>query len=68
MSLDRLQEIELAIGALAPHELEALYLWLDQHCPHPLDTRIAADLDAGRLDKAIDRALEDEKKGRVRPL
>ena len=68
MSLNTLHEIERAIGALAPHEVEALYQWLDQNYPHPLDARIASDLAAGRLDKAIDRALEDEKKGRVRPL
>jgi hypothetical protein len=68
MSLNTLQEIERAIGALSPQELGALYLWLDQHCPNPIDTRVASDLAAGCLDKAIDRALEDEKKGRVRPL
>ena len=32
------------------------------------DTRIQSDLAVGRLDSAIQRALDDEKNGRVRPL
>ena len=32
------------------------------------DARIQSDLAAGRLDKAINRALDDEKNGRVQPL
>jgi hypothetical protein len=68
MSLNTIQEIERAIGALTPRELEELYLWLDQHCPHPFDTRVQSDLASGRLDEAIDRALDDEKNGRVQPL
>jgi len=68
MGLDTVQEIERAIGALTPRELEELYSWLDQNCPQPMDTRLQSDLAAGRLDKAIHRALDDEKSGRVLPL
>ena len=67
--MSTLQEIERAIGALSPQEWEELRLWLDQYDRlQPIDTRIQADLAAGRLDKAIERALDDEKNGRVRPL
>jgi hypothetical protein len=62
------REIESAIDALTPQELGELYSWLDRYHPHPLDARIAADLEAGRLDAAIESALEDERNGRVRPL
>ena len=62
------QEIEHAIQTLAPRELEELYSWLDQHCPQPIDARIQSDLTAGRLDKAINRALDDRKNGRVHLL
>jgi hypothetical protein len=31
-----------------------------QHCPPPIDTRVQSDLAAGRLDSAIQRALDDE--------
>jgi hypothetical protein len=68
VDLKTVQEIERAIGALTPQELEELYSWLDQNCPQPIDTRLQSDLTAGRLDKAIHRALEDEKSGRVQPL
>jgi hypothetical protein len=68
MGLSTVQEIERAIRALKPRELEELYSWLDQDCPQPLDTRVQSDLTAGCLDKAIHRALDDENNGRVRPL
>ena len=68
MGLNTVQEIERAIGALTPQELEELYSWLDQNCPQPIDTRLQSDLTAGRLDKAIHRALDDETSGRVQPL
>ena len=68
MSLHAIKEIERAIGALTPREIEELYAWLDQHCPPPIDTRVQSDLEAGRLDPAIQRALDDEKTGRIQPL
>ncbi|HTU45670.1 MAG TPA: hypothetical protein VMF91_11445 [Bryobacteraceae bacterium] len=68
MASSTLQEIERAISALAPEELEELYLWLEHHQPHTLDVRIQSDLQAGRLDGAINRALDDEKNGRTQPL
>ena len=67
MGLNKVEEIERAIGSLAPQELEELCMWLDQQ-PHLIDTRIQSDLAAGRLDNAIQRALDDEKNGRVQPL
>ncbi len=68
MSLDTLQEIELAIRALTASELNELYAWLDCHCPQPIDAQLKADLDAGRIDNRINRALADHKAGNTRPL
>jgi hypothetical protein len=68
MGLNTVQEIERAIDALTPEELDQLYSWLDQRHPQPIDARVQSDLAAGRLDKAIRRALDDEKNGRVQPL
>jgi hypothetical protein len=68
MSLSTIKEIERAIGALTPREIEELYVWLEQHCPPPIDTRVQSDLAAGRLDTDTQRALDDEKNGQVRPL
>lgn len=66
--MNTVEEIERAIQALTPLELEKLYSWLDQYCPQPIDARIQSDLAAGRLDEAINCALEDEKNGRIQPL
>ena len=68
MSLNNIKEIERAIGALTPREIEELYVWLEEHFPPPIDTRVQSDLEAGLLDTAIQRALDDEKNGRVQPL
>jgi len=63
-----LQEVERAIGALTPQEVQELFMWLEQNFPQPLDARLLSDLSAGNLDTAIQRALDDEKNGRLRPL
>ena len=68
MSLNSIKEIERAIGSLSPREIEELYAWLEQHCPPPIDSRVQSDLAAGRLDTAIQRALDDDKSGRTQPL
>jgi len=62
------EKIERAIATLNPREIEELHAWLDRHYPQPIDARLRSDLAAGLLDEAIDRALDDEKDGRVRPL
>ncbi len=59
-------EIERAISALSPAELDELYSWMDQNCP--IDVQLKADLDAGRIDDRITRALADHKAGNTRPL
>jgi hypothetical protein len=68
MQPNTIQEIERAIDGLTPEQIQELYLWLDQHHPHSVDARLQSDLAAGRLDTAIQRALEDEEAGRTRPL
>jgi hypothetical protein len=68
MRLNSIKKVERAIGALTPGEIEELYAWLEQHRPPPIDARVQSDLAAGRLDPAIQRALDDEKYSRVEPL
>lgn len=69
MKSNKVQEIERAIGALTQQELEQLRVWLDEYAgPQPIDTRLQKDMAAGRLDKAVEKALEDQKQGRVKSL
>jgi hypothetical protein len=68
MRLDTVQEIERAIDALTPQQMEELYVWLDQRHPQPIDAQLKADLDAGRIDDRINRALADHKAGNTQPL
>ena len=68
MAHQTVKDIENAIEMLAPEQIQELYTWLDQHYPQPIDIRLHTDVAAGRLDSAIDRALDDEKNGHVRPL
>jgi hypothetical protein len=68
MHLNTVQEIERAIDALTPQQIEELYVWLDQRHPQPIDAQLKADLDAGRIDHRISRALADHKAGNTQPL
>jgi hypothetical protein len=68
MRLDTVQEIERAIDALTPQQMEELYVWLDQRHPQPIDAQLKADLDTGRIDDRINRALADHKAGNTQPL
>ncbi len=68
MSLNSIQEIERAIDALTPQQIDELYRWLDQRYPQSIDTQLKADLEAGRIDNRINRALADQKAGNTQPL
>lgn len=68
MAPSTIKEIESAIRGLTAQEIQELSAWLEEHYPQPIDARLKADLAAGRLDSAIDRALDDEKNGRTRSL
>jgi hypothetical protein len=68
MPLNTVQEIERAIDALTPQQIEELYAWLDQRHPQLIDVQLKADLDAGRIDDRINRALADHQAGSTQPL
>ncbi len=68
MHLSTVQEIERAIDALTPQQRDELYQWIDQHYPQPIDEQLKRDLEAGRIDDRIHRALADHKAGRTQSL
>lgn len=63
-----LNEIEAAIGNLTLEEFDQLRARIPKLTDSSFDARIAADLKTGKLDNLINRALDDEKHGRVQPL
>ena len=66
--MSTIQEIERAIDALTPEQIDELYHWLDQHHPQAIDAQLKADLEAGRIDDRISRALADHKAEKTEPL
>jgi hypothetical protein len=68
MSSNAVKDIERAIEALTSQELHELYSWLDRNYPEAIDISIQSDLKTGRLDNAIQRALDNERNGRVQSL
>jgi hypothetical protein len=68
MQLNSLQEIERAIDALSPEHREELSQWLDERYSLPVDAQLKADIEAGRFDDRIARAVADDKTGKTQPL
>ena len=68
MHMNTVEEIERAIDTLTPQQMEELYVWLDQRYPASVDAQLKADLDAGRIDNRISRALADHKAGNTQTL
>jgi len=66
--MNSIQEIERAIDALTPLQIDELYRWLDQRHPLLIDAQLKTDLEAGRIDGRINRALADHKAGNTQLL
>ena len=64
----RLDELETAVTRLAPEELHAFARWFEEYLADAWDRRIEADIEAGRVDEAGQRADADFKAARCRPL
>lgn len=66
--MSTIRDIERAIDALPTEELDQLLDWLDRRHAQRIDARLASDLDAGRMDEEIRRALDKDRNGEARPL
>jgi hypothetical protein len=62
------QEIEIAIRKLKPHEIHIIADWLQEFRETLWDQEIEADAKAGRLDKLMEEAKQDYLAGRCKPL
>jgi hypothetical protein len=63
MNLNTVREIERAIDALSPEQRAGLSHWRDERYSRPIDTQLRADIEAGRFDDRIARAIADDKAG-----
>jgi len=62
------QEIERAIETLSSREAEEIRDWIVLHtASQPIDSLIEQGISAGRFDRLVAEALEDEKGGRLTP-
>lgn len=63
-----LHELEAAVSELPANELAAFARWFEEYLADAWDRRIEADIRAGRLDEAGQRADADIAAGRFKPL
>ena len=68
LNLTTVQDIQRAIADLTPEQREELCVWLDEHYPQPVEARLKSDIEAGRFDERISRAVADHKAGRTQRL
>jgi hypothetical protein len=61
-------EIESAVSALPPLELNRFRAWFEQFDADAWDRQIEEDVKAGRFNKIADRAVEDFRAGRCTEL
>jgi hypothetical protein len=63
-----IQEIENAVAKLSPHELSVFSQWFEEYVADQWDQQIERDAKSGRLNDALDRAVEHREAGRCTPL
>jgi hypothetical protein len=66
--MSTVEEITAAIERLPADDVARVQAWLAEYAERLWDEQIERDERAGRLDVLIDRALEDHRAGRTRPL
>lgn len=66
--MSTVEEITAAIEQLSADEVARLRAWLAEFAERRWDEQIERDANAGRLDALIDKALEEHRAGRTRPL
>lgn len=66
--MSTVEEITASIEQLPPDDVVRVRDWLVEFAERLWDEQIARDERAGRLDALIDKALEEHRAGRTRPL
>ena len=66
--MSTVEEITAAIERLPADQVARVRAWLAEYAERLWDEQIKRDERDGRLDALIDRALEEHRAGRTRPL
>jgi hypothetical protein len=66
--MSTVEEITAAIEQLSTEDVARVRAWLAEYAERLWDEQIERDERAGRLDALIDKALEEHRAGRTRPL
>jgi predicted sugar kinase len=66
--MTKLEQIETAIAALAERDLAAFRRWFAKFDAARWDKQIERDSQSGKLDKLLNRAKAEHRKGKSRPL
>ena len=66
--MSTVDEITSAIERLSADEVARIQDWLAEYAERLWDEQIERDERDGRLDALIDKALEEQRAGRTRPL
>lgn len=66
--MSTVEEITAAIEQLSNDDVARVQAWLVEFSERLWDEQIACDERAGRLDALIDKALDEHRAGRTRPL
>ncbi len=66
--MSEVQKIEHAVQQLSPEAFAEFRSWFAQYDAEIWDRQIERDVDAGRLDKLANEALNDLRKGRCTEL
>lgn len=62
------EDLEKAIAKLPPDEFAEFRAWLESFDAARFDEKIEGDIQAGKLDRLADAAIDDYRKGRAREL
>jgi hypothetical protein len=68
LHMSTVEEITAAIRQLPKDDVARVQIWLEDFAERLWDEQIERDERAGRLDALIDKALEEHRAGRTRPL
>jgi hypothetical protein len=66
--MSRVERIGVQIRELSPTELAALRSWFAEFDANAWDRQFESDVEAGKLDKFAEQALQDHAAGRSREL